>query len=108
MPLDLAPITLDSGQSVPRTLDIESYFVRFIGEGDGLSAETSLEANFIFRVGKLPDAAGYLKTDSAGRVQLSDEVLKGFPHYAELVTYLGNALYSAWLAQNPGYTPQQP
>lgn len=104
MPLDLAPITLETGASVPRTLDIESYYVRFIGEGDGLNVETTLEANFVFRIGKMSHG-GYLNTESAGKVVLPDAVLKAFPHYPELVQYLGNALYSAWLNQNPGYLP---
>lgn len=104
MPLNLAPISLESGASVPRTLDIESYYVRFIGEGDGLSVETTLEANFIFRIGKMVQG-GYLNTESAGKVTLPNDVLKAFPYYPQLVEYLGNALYSAWLNQNPGYLP---
>ena len=104
MPLDLNPIVLENGQSVPRSLDIESYFVRF-EEGDGLSAKTSLDADFIFRVGKR-QGGGWVDVESAGSVRLPDEILKAFPYYPQLVQYLGQHLYSAWLAQNPGYTAQ--
>lgn len=107
MPLQLNDIPLANGAVAPQTLDIESYFVRFIGEGDGVNATTNLTANFILK--RAPTADGsVLATVSGGSVVLDDATMKGFPHYAELVSYLGSALYSAWLAQNPGYTVKQP
>jgi len=105
MPLNLQPLSLASGAQVPQTLDIDSYAVKFLTEGDGLTSVTQLTATFIRRIGKLPDSPDYLKIEDAGRVVLDDSVLKAFPHYPELVQYLGQQLYGAWLAQNPGYSP---
>lgn len=105
MPIEIKSIVLEDGTQIPRRLDIEAYFVRFTGEGDGLTAPTSLEASFITKAGSLGQGQ-YLRTESAGRVALEDAELKAFPHYAALVEFLGNALYSKFLAEHPELAPE--
>jgi len=103
MPIQLTPIQLANGALAPQSVDIESYFVRFSAPVNGSQFPTStLTANFLLL--RAPTATGeVLSTVPAGTVDLGDDVMKSFPHYAELFQFLGQRLYAGWLEKNTDF-----